>query len=239
KNKKIKKLKMESYAIKCLLPPCIPYESINRKDYVDRTKGFVRRRPIRLPQEDPSLITGHYAHNLKVNGIERKTRTWPAAMDWREEYRQFLLRAKWCNEELFEMFFVNPPVDYKVLVDYLRDSRKSIYMHDYSPEDHVALVEKKRIPRGSIGCLGPGDYQTTYGHFHNRLHEMEPFRSHLYPKKAKKDLSLEKFAADMRKLFTKYSATTYFDELCVPALLKAKNGNMPAELIDRYQFRKY
>lgn len=234
-----KRLKMESCNIKDILPHCFLYKTTNKTDYVDRTKRFVPTRPIRLVQEDPSLISGHYADNLKVDGIEKKTKTWPTAMDWREEYAQFLLRAKWCNEEIFKLFFVNPPVDYEIMTDYLRDFRKSIYMHDYSPGQHEALVEKRRIPRGSIGFLDNVDYQTTYGHFHNRLQNSEPFRCHLYPMKFKKDISLKKFAAEMRKLFTKLNATTYFDEVCLPALLKAKNGIMPAEFIDRYEFRKY
>lgn len=230
---------MESCNIKCILPRCFSYKTTNKTDFVDRTNHFVPSRPIRLVQEDPSLISGHYAENLKVDGIEKKTKTWPAAMDWREEYAQFLLRAKWCNEEIFKLFFVNPPVDYNIMINYLRDFRKSIYMHDFSPEEHVAFVEKRRIPRGSIGGLGRADYLTTYGHFHNRLQETEPFRSHLYPMKFKKDMCLEKFTAEMRKLFTKHNATTYFDEVCLPALMKAKNGIMPAEHIDRYEFRKY
>ncbi|XP_020815377.1 uncharacterized protein LOC110189581 [Drosophila serrata] len=220
-----------------ILPQKIKYLSTTRADYVDHTGVAVYNPQIRQTQMDPSLITGHFANNLKISGVEDKTKTWPQSMDWREEYAQFVKRNKWCNEKIYKLFFVCPPVDYHLLQNYFKDLRKTIYMYDYSPDDYASKVSQKQ--KTMTGITFEGDYLTTYGCYYNRLQEIESLRSACYPSNRVKDMTLDTFSTNMRKLFTKYNATTYFDEICKPALLKAKNGIMPSGPIDRYQFRKY
>ncbi|EDV43754.1 uncharacterized protein Dana_GF16366 [Drosophila ananassae] len=225
---------------KDLLPKSRVLITTNRADYVNHTGNFIKSPPVRQTQEDPSLITGHYVHNLKIRGVEQTTRTWPKSMDWREDYKQFIKRAKWCNEKIYKLFFVNPPVDENVLKSYIQDLRKTIYMQDYSPYHYVSLASRRRASNVKNPFeFKEDDYLTNYGCYYNRLQETEPFKSALFEEKPSKDLTVDKFASDMRKLFTKYNCTTYFDEICAPALLKAKDGIMPAGFIDRYQFRKY
>lgn len=231
---------MDGVYINSILPKCRKCISTTRADYVDHTGNAVYNPPIRQAQMDPSLITGHFAENLKVSGVENRTRTWPQAMDWREDYAQFVKRNKWCNEEIYKLFFVSPPIDYKLLESYIKDLRKSVYMYDYSRDVYVSKASRRRVPIDKNPFRAKdNDYLTTYGCSYNRLQETEPFRSACYPLRMLKDMTLDRFAATMRKLFTKYNVTTYFDEICAPALLKAKNGIMPSGPIDRYQFRKY
>ncbi|KAI8044559.1 uncharacterized protein LOC128252552 [Drosophila gunungcola] len=229
----------ERELIKMQMPKTRILVTTSKADYVDHTGIAVYNPPIRQAQEDPSLITGHNWDNLKVSGIENKTKTWPRSMDWREDYAQFIRRNKWCNEEIYELLFLSPPVDFQVLKDYLKDLRKTVYMYDYSRNDFVSLVSRRRVKDIKRFTSKDGDYLTTYGCSYNRLQEMEPFKSVLYPEHQLKDPTLDRIAKDLRKLFTKYNMTTYFDTLCVPALLKAKNGIMPLAPIDRYQYRKY
>uniref|UniRef100_A0A6P4F9J0 Uncharacterized protein LOC108049161 n=1 Tax=Drosophila rhopaloa TaxID=1041015 RepID=A0A6P4F9J0_DRORH len=84
------------------------------------------------------------------------------------------------------------------------------------------------------------DYQTTYGNYHNRIQEVNPFKSNLFsePEAIVKGMNIGDFAKEMRKLFTKYNLTTYYDTICLPALIKAKDGIMPSGPIDRYTLRK-
>ncbi|KAH8284302.1 hypothetical protein KR054_008142 [Drosophila jambulina] len=234
-NEQIKELDM--IFVNSLLPRQLEYITTTKTDYVDHSANFVYNPQKRQTQMDPSLITGHFANNLKVSGIEDKTKTWPQSMDWREDYAQFVKRNKWCNEHIYKLFFVCPPIDYKLLEDYLKDLRKSIYMYDYSRDDSIPRVSRRQ---GSLGRkLFEGDYLTTYGCYYNRLREIDSLRIACTPQNRLKDMTLDWFSTAMRNLFTKYNATTYFDEICVPALMKAKNGIMPSGPIDRYQFRKY
>ncbi|XP_017016753.1 uncharacterized protein [Drosophila kikkawai] len=228
---------MDAFHMDSLLPSKIDYISTSRADYVDHTATAVHNPPSRQTQMDPSLITGHFANNLKVRGGEEKTKTWPQSMDWREDYAQFVKRNKWCNENLYKLFFVCPPVDYRLLENYFKDLRKSIYMYDFSRDTYISKVRQRRSVLGAKAF--EGDYLTTYGCYHNRLQDIESLRSHCYPEAPLKNMTLDRFSTNMRKLFTKYNLTTYFDEICAPALLKAKNGIMPSGPIDRYQFRKY
>jgi len=229
----------EKELVKVLMPKTRMLVSTSRADYVDHTGKAVYNPPIRKSQEDPSLITGHHSANLKVSGVEMITKTWPQAMDWREDYAQFIKRNKWCNEEIYKLFFLCPPVDFNLLKNFLKDLRKSVYMYDYSRNDFVSFVSRRRLKSGKYLSSEDGDYQTTYGCYYNRLQETEPFKSSLYAEHATKNLTLDRIAIELRKLFTKYNMTTYFDTICVPALMKAKNGIMPSSPIDRYQFRKY
>ncbi|XP_017103746.2 uncharacterized protein [Drosophila bipectinata] len=226
--------------MKELFPKSRVLITTNQADYVNHTEKLIKNPPVRQTQEDPSLITGHYVENLKIPGVEQTTRTWPKAMDWREDYKQFIKRASWCNEKIYKLIFVNPPVDDNILKKYIRDLRKSIYMQDYSPQHYVSLSSRRRVSHVNDPFeFKEDDYLTNYGCYYDRLQETEPFKSVLYEPKPRKDLTLESFASAMRKLFTKYNCTTYFDEICAPVLLKAKDGVMPAGFIDRYQFRKY
>ncbi|KAH8243559.1 hypothetical protein KR032_008602 [Drosophila birchii] len=229
--------KMDAILMDAILPTKIKYISTTKADYVDHTANVIHNPPTKKTQLDPSLITGHFANNLKVRGVEEKTKTWPQSMDWREDYAQFVKRNKWCNKQIYQLFFVCPPIDYRLLKNYLTDLRKSIYMYDYSRNVYVSNVSQRQTV--TTDKLFEGDYLTNYGCYYNRLQEVETLRSSCYPAKRLKDMTIDSFSTNMRKLFTKYNATTYFDELCLPALLKAKNGIMPTGHIDRYQFRKY
>ncbi|XP_017082218.1 uncharacterized protein LOC108115322 [Drosophila eugracilis] len=229
----------EKELIKMEMPRHRKLVSTNRADYVDHTGSSVYNPPIRKTQEDPSLITGHYCANLKIAGIENKTMSWPRSMDWREDYAQFIKRNRWCNEEIYNLFFRYPPVDFNVLKNYIRDLRKSVYMYDYSRKSFISLKSRGRIGKIKDFTDMGKDYQTTYGCYYNRLQEAEAFKPFLYPERDLKDLTLDMIAKDLRRLFIKYNITTYFDTICVPALMKAKNGVMPSSPIDKYQFRKY
>ncbi|XP_016969878.2 uncharacterized protein LOC108037738 [Drosophila rhopaloa] len=237
--KKMDSVQREKDLIKMEMPRTRTLITTSRADYVNHTGKAVHIPSIRKAQEDPSLITGHNWANLKVSGIENKTKTWPKSMDWREDYAQFIKRNKWCNEEIYKLLFLFPPVDFQILKDFVRDLRKTVYMHDYSRDDFVSFVSRRRVRNIKRFDSEDGDYLTTYGCFYNRLQEREPFKSSLYPERMLKDPNLDRVAKDLRKLFTKYNMTTYFDTICVPALMKAKNGIMPLAPIDRYQNRKY
>ncbi|XP_034114583.1 uncharacterized protein LOC117574751 [Drosophila albomicans] len=224
-----------------LLPKCIVKRTVTKKDFVDHMHDGISHKPKKIfrYQTDPALISGHYANNLKVNNNEIKTRTWPYAMDWREDYRQFLRRTKWCNEEIYKLFFECPPVRYDQVEAYLKDLRKTIYWSDYSPDEYVSLISQKTIkPSDSADSKTQSkDIQTTYGNYYNRLQELG---DNFYKQKPiPKDMSLDEFRENMRKLFRKYDLSTYFEEVCVPALVTAKDGKMPAGPIDRYTLRRY
>ncbi|EDV91064.1 uncharacterized protein LOC6568519 [Drosophila grimshawi] len=225
-----------------LLPACLKKKTVTKKDFVDHMGGGRTFKPKKIfkYQTDGALISGHYANNLKVNSVEEKTRTWPYAMDWREEYKQFLLRTKWCNENIYKLFFESPPVRYDQIEDFLRDLRKTVYGSDYSPNEYVSLNSQKTIKTDidDPNCTSQ-DIQTTYGNYYNRLQELNKFGANLYRGPAPKDLSMDKFAENMRKIFRKYELSTYFEEICVPALMTAKDGKMPTGPIDRYTLRRY
>ncbi|XP_017130643.1 uncharacterized protein LOC108148238 [Drosophila elegans] len=191
-------------------------------------------------QTDPSLISGHFANNLKVNMQELKTRTWPRSMDWREEYAQFVKRNKWCNEEIYKLFFVHPPIDYTQVRDYLQDLLKTTYISDYSP-GHYKSLRSQHSQKVHPSTFESIDYQTTYGNYYNRIQEVDPFKSNLFPEPDSnvKRMDIGQFAKEMRKLFTKYNLTTYYETICLPALLKARDGIMPSGPIDRYTLRKH
>ncbi|XP_043654545.1 uncharacterized protein LOC122620925 [Drosophila teissieri] len=225
--------------IKMELPRTRVLVSTSRADYLDHTGKVVYNPAIKISQEDPSLISGHYCANLKVSGIENVTKTWPQSMSWREDYAQFIKRNKWCNEKIYKLLFMYPPVNFRILKDFVRDLRRSVYMNDYSRNDFVSFVSRRRYRNKKGYSLKDEDYRTTYGCYYNSLQETEPFKSAFYPERMLKDSTLERIASDLRKLFRKYNLTTYFDTTCVPALMKAKNGVMPSTPIDRYQFRKY
>ncbi|XP_070073582.1 uncharacterized protein [Drosophila takahashii] len=82
----------EKELIKMQMPRTRMLVTTSRADYVDHTGTAVYNPPIRKSQEDPSLITGHYAANLGISGAEMITKTWPQSMDWREDYAQFIKR---------------------------------------------------------------------------------------------------------------------------------------------------
>lgn len=52
-------------------------------------------------------------------------------------------------------------------------------------------------------------------------------------------MTMENFLKNMRKLFRKYDLSTYYEEICLPAVVTAKDGKMPSGPIDRYTLRKY
>ncbi|KAH8243562.1 hypothetical protein KR032_008605 [Drosophila birchii] len=221
-----------------ILPKCFKNKTTSQVAYKDHTDAMKRTPPIVRKQTDASLISGHYANNLKVNGLEMKTRTWPRSMDWREEYKQFVKRNKWCNEEIYKLFFVNPPVRYSLIREYFKDLLRTTYMSDYSPHYYISLRAQRSDDSG--GFIDPDgiDYQTTYGNYHNRIQEMDPFKAFINEEPKPKDLTIAEFAKEMRKLFTKYNITTYYEEICLPALMKAKDGIMPSGPIDRYTLRR-
>ncbi|XP_017046633.1 uncharacterized protein LOC108091786 [Drosophila ficusphila] len=226
----------EKHLIKMLMPKHRELITTSRADYVDHTGKAVYTPPFKMKQEDPSLISGHCFGNLKVSGLQDITKTWPTAMDWREDYAQFVKRNKWCNEEIYKLFFVSPPVDFDLLKNYVKDLHKSVYMYDYSRNNFSSFASRRSE---KVLKYEGGDYLTNYGCYYNRVQETEPFKSWLYRERVLKDLTLDRIAVELRKLFTKYNVTTYFDTICVPALMKAKSGIMPVSPIDRYQFRKY
>ncbi|XP_043946796.1 uncharacterized protein LOC108027460 [Drosophila biarmipes] len=231
---------MDLIFLDTILPRCCKDITTTQAFYKDYTGDKPNRTVTAFRrQTDPALISGHYANNLKVRGQELKTRTWPRSMDWREEYAQFVKRNKWCNEEIYKLFFVHPPVDYHQIKEYLRDLLKTTYISDYSPNQYKSLKSqrKQRIRLDADGI----DYQTTYGNYHNRIQEEDPFKSNLIlePEPSSKKMDIDKFAKEMRKLFTKYNLTTYYDTICLPALIKAKDGIMPSGPIDRYTLRKH
>lgn len=225
-----------------LLPKCIKKKTTTKKDFVNHMFDGRIYKPKRIfrNQTDAALISGHYANNLKVNNIEMKTRTWPYAMDWREEYRQFLMRTKWCNEEIYKLFFECPPVRFDQVEEFLKDLQKTVYGSDYSPNEYVSLISQRTIKAdiADPNCKSK-DIQTTYGNYYNRLEELNRFGGNLYKRPPPKDLTMENFLKNMRKLFRKYDLTTYYEEICVPAVVTAKDGKMPSGPIDRYTLRKY
>ncbi|EDW24248.1 GL24039 [Drosophila persimilis] len=242
KTREAQLAEMDQIFLEDILPKCRQCQTTTQADYVNHNKAKMRSRAKKIPQEDPSLLSGHYANNLKVNGQEMKTRSWPRSMDWREEYEQFVRRNKWCNEEIYKLFFVCPPVQYKQIEQYLKDLQKTVYMFDYSHKEYVSLLSQRRknlSKEDTKRDMNHKDYWTTYGNYYNRIQETEQFRDAIYPEPKPKDMSLDNFAKAMRKLFTKYNLTTYFDEICVPALFMAKDGIMPSGPIDRYTLRKY
>ncbi|KAH8341193.1 hypothetical protein KR074_010396 [Drosophila pseudoananassae] len=113
-------------------------------------------------------------------------------------------------------------------------------MSDYSPSEYKSLFSQHRVVMGPEDGKDGIDYQTTYGNYHNRIQEENPFKDSLYkdPELIAKKMSVPEFAKAMRKLFTKYNLTTYYEEICLPTLIKAKNGIMPSGPIDRYTLRK-
>lgn len=227
--------------VKTLLPTCFKKKTVTKADFVNHMHDGRIYKPNKIfkYQTDPALITGHYVNNLKVNNLEMKTRTWPYAMDWREEYRQFLKRTKWCNEHIYKLFFECPPVRYDQIEDFLIDLRKTVYGSDYSPNDYASLFSQKTIKADITDPkCDSKDIQTTYGNYYNRLEELNK-DGKLYQGRPPKDMSIEVFAQNMRKLFRKYDLTTYFEEICLPALISAKDGKMPTGPIDRYTLRKY
>ncbi|XP_016935948.1 uncharacterized protein [Drosophila suzukii] len=231
---------MDLIFLDTILPRCCKDITTTQAFFKDYTAEKPKRTVTAFrKQTDPALISGHYANNLKVRGQELKTRTWPRSMDWREEYAQFVKRNKWCNEEIYKLFFVHPPVDYYQIKEYLRDLLKTTYISDYSPNQYKSLKSqrKQRVRLDADGI----DYQTTYGNYHNRIQEEDPFKSNLIlePGSSGKKMDIDKFAKEMRKLFTKYNLTTYYDTICLPALIKAKDGIMPSGPIDRYTLRKH
>ncbi|XP_033164902.1 uncharacterized protein LOC117144042 [Drosophila mauritiana] len=224
-----------------ILPRCCKDITTSQAFYKDYSSEKPKRTVTAFrKQTDPALISGHYAHNLKVQKQELKTRTWPRSMDWREEYAQFVKRNKWCNEEIYKLFFVNPPIDYFLIRDYLQDLLKTTYISDYSPKDYQSLISQREHRVQLDGSDGI-DYRTTYGNYHNRIQEEDPFKSILIPEPGSNVRSMEigEFAKQMRKLFTKYNLTTYYETICLPALIKAKDGIMPSGPIDRYTLRKH
>ncbi|KAH8383729.1 hypothetical protein KR009_010205, partial [Drosophila setifemur] len=234
------KMEMQGNDIDCIrldtvLPICHKNLTTSQATYRDHTKEINRPCPALQKQTDPSLITGHYANNLKVNGLELKTRTWPGSMDWREEYSQFVKRNKWCNEEIYKLFFVCPPVQYDRIESYLLDLKNTTYMSDYSPNNYQSLISQ-RNPEYNKEPQIDTDYQTTYGNYYNRMLKMDPYRAIKEPKP--KDMTKEAFKKNMRKLFTKYNLTTYYDTICLPALSTAKDGIMPSGPSDRYSLRR-
>ncbi|XP_017845939.1 uncharacterized protein LOC108602350 [Drosophila busckii] len=227
--------------VKDLLPKCIAKRTVTQVDYVNHMAGGKKIRAEKKIkyQTDPALISGHYANNLKVNDLQQRTRTWPYAMHCREEYRQFLRRTKWCNEEIYKLFFECPPVRYDQIEDFLRDMQRTIYGSDYSPNDYESLLSQKRADVNKRSTASqPNDYLTTYQNSYNIVQEVERFREAIYKKRLPKDMTIEEFEKNMRKLFRKYGLTTYYEEVCLPALLTAKDGIMPAGPIDRYTLRR-
>ncbi|KAH8294997.1 hypothetical protein KR018_005209 [Drosophila ironensis] len=213
-------------------------DTTQRAHYKDLSKEMTRAKSAYRYQTDPAVISGHYANNLKVDGMEMKTRTWPRAMDWREEYKHFVKRNKWCNEEIYKLFFVNPPVQYKDVEEYFKDLMRTTYMSDYSPSVYTSLHSQHTSVLNKPGKKTDGiDYQTTYGNYHNRIQEENLFKETLYELKPK-EMSLTEFKNAMRKYFKKYGVSTYYEEICLPALLMAKNEIMPSGHIDRYTLRK-
>ncbi|KAH8326255.1 hypothetical protein KR067_004332 [Drosophila pandora] len=233
---------MDLVFVDAILPRCRKgLDTTNRAHYKDHTEEMKRTKSAWRPQTDPSLISGHFTHNLKVSGQQMITRTWPRSMDWREEYNHFVKRNKWCNPEIYKLFFVCPPIRYQDIVNYLKDLLKTTYMSDYSPKEYISLFKQHRVVLGPDDSKDGIDYQTTYGNYHNRIQEENPFKDSLYeePDAIAKKMSVPEFEKAMRKLFTKYNLTTYYEEICLPALIKAKNGIMPSGPIDRYTLRKH
>ncbi|XP_034128156.1 uncharacterized protein LOC117583747 [Drosophila guanche] len=242
KTREAQLAEMDLIFLEDVLPKCHKCLTTTQTDYVNHHRGGRPLRCKKIAQEDPSLLSGHYANNLKVNGQEMKTKSWPLSMDWREEYEQFVRRNKWCNEEIYKLFFLSPPVQYKQIEQYLKDLQKTVYMFDYSPKEYVSLLSQRRRNQDKEELERDSkhkDYWTTYGNYYNRVQETEQFRDAIYAEPKPKDFSVENFAKVMRKLFTKYNLTTYFDDICVPALFMAKNGIMPSGPIDCYTQRKY
>ncbi|XP_064551320.1 uncharacterized protein LOC135437321 [Drosophila montana] len=228
--------------VKEMLPTCFNKKTVTEADFVNHMHDGRIYKPKKIikKQTDAALISGHYANNLKVNNFELKTRTWPYATDWREEYRQFLLRTKWCNEDIYKLFFECPPVRFDQVEDFLRDLQKTVYSSDYSPNDYVALNSQKKIKAdiSDPNCKSK-DILTTYGNYYNRLEELNALGAALHRRPEPKSMSMETFAKNMRKLFRKYDLSTYYEEVCIPALVTAKDGKMPTGPIDRYTLRKY
>ncbi|XP_017046576.1 uncharacterized protein LOC108091743 [Drosophila ficusphila] len=234
---------MDLIFLDAILPRCFKDITTHKaffKDYsVDKPKRTITAF---RHQTDPALISGHYANNLKVRGQELKTRTWPRSMDWREEYAQFVKKNKWCNEEIYKLFFVNPPIDYFLIREYLRDLLNTTYISDYSPNSYTSLRSQRRHDVApNFDNFNNIDYQTTYGNYHNRIQEENPFKSNLFSERElkPKEMKIGQFTKEMRKLFTKYNLTTYYETICLPALIKAKDGIMPSGPIDRYTLRKH
>ncbi|XP_017016726.1 uncharacterized protein [Drosophila kikkawai] len=221
-----------------ILPRCCKDKTTTQEFFKDHTAEMKRVPPAFREQTDASLIAGHYADNLKVDGLQMITKTWPRSTDWREEYNQFVKRNKWCNEKIYKLFFVNPPVHYSQIKKYLKDLRRTTYMSDYSPEYYISRKSQRRDNSMSTIDSGGIDYQTTYGNYHNRIQEVDPFKDFINQEPKPKDLTVGEFAKEMRKLFTKYNMSTYYEEICLPALLKAKDGVMPSGPIDRYTLRR-
>ncbi|KAH8361708.1 uncharacterized protein LOC110191138 [Drosophila serrata] len=238
KTKEAMLAEMDLIFMNDILPTCLKNKTTSQVVYKDHTADMKRTVPAFRKQTDASLISGHYANNLKVDGLEVKTRTWPRSMDWREEYKQFVKRNKWCNEEIYKLIFVNPPVRYEQIKEYLRDLLRTTYMSDYSPHYYVSLKARRNDDSGTVIDPDSIDYQTTYGNYHNRIQEMDPFKAFINEEPKPKDLTLGEFEREMRKLFTKYNLTTYYEEYCLPALIKAKDGIMPSGPIDRYTLRR-
>ncbi|XP_030376548.1 uncharacterized protein LOC115625584 [Scaptodrosophila lebanonensis] len=230
---------LDNVRLEDMLPPCPKFKTTMQTHYIEH-KNLKRRQPcLKTKQKDESLISGHYLNNLNVKDLQMKTRTWPRSMDWREDYRQFLRRMSWCNDEIFKLFFECPKVRYDVAEQFLRDLQKTVYCMDYSPKDFTSLVSQKLYFQNRKYDQKITDYQTTYANYYNRIQEVGAFRRLMYCEPKPKDISLEEFNTEMRKLFKKYNLTTYFDEICGPALMKAKDGIMPSGPIDKYTLRKH
>ncbi|XP_017082217.1 uncharacterized protein LOC108115321 [Drosophila eugracilis] len=241
KTKEAALAEMDLIFLDAILPRCCRAITTNQAMYKDYSVDKPKRTITAFrKQTDPALISGHYANNLKVRGQELKTRTWPRSMDWREEYAQFVKRNEWCNEEIYKLFFVCPPVEYTQIKEYLQDLMKTTYTSDYSPNHYNSLKSQRNDKAQVYSDFGEIDYRTTYGNYHNRIQEVSPFKEGLIPEPGStvKPMGIGKFAKEMRKLFTKYNLTTYYETICLPALIKAKDGIMPSGPIDRYTLRK-
>lgn len=234
--------RLDAIDVMDLLHKCVVKKTTTQKDFVNHMKDGRSHKPDRIfkYQTDGALISGHTANNLKVNKIEMKTRTWPYAVDWREEYRQFLKRTKWCNEEIYDLFFKCPPVRYDQVADYLIDLRRTVYGSDYSPNGYESLRSQRTIDLNdkSRECDSK-DRETTYGNYYNRLEELQRCGNAPHQRPGvPHDLTLEKFLENMRKLYRKYGLTTYYEQICLPSILKSKDGKMPSRPIDRYTLRR-
>lgn len=242
REEQAKFLRLDAIDTNDLLSKCIVRRTTTQKDYVNHMVDGRSHKPDRIfkYQTDGALIAGHTANNLKVNKYEIKTRLWPYASDWREEYKQFVKRTKWCNEKVYKLFFENIPVRYDQVEDFLRDLEKTVYESDYSPKEYVSLRSQKTVKldeKMSSGCDSE-DRQTTYGNYYNRLKELQKCGNAPYQRPGvPQDMTLEKFLDRMRKLYTKYDLSIYYESYCLPALMKAKDQKLP-RVIDRYTLRK-
>lgn len=214
------------------------FQTIYRENYKPHSsvpKGLKPVKATKPAQTDETLITGYFRNNIQINGVPKKSKTWTKSTFGVEEYKDFLKRLECCKKEVFKLYFSCPEVNLDLLDLMLKDLEKSIYQVVYSPNEYVPRKETRRLYNTSSETANMMYHPTTYRTYYSRIGELIRYKNALYGILNKEDK--EKLKNDLRKIY-RTGISTYYDNICIPAIEAAKTKKTHDAPIDRYTLRK-